>query len=106
MWAILDPRFTLDMLGLIPEQITAEDDRPLKEQINENYAHGGGWRPGGMNRCVFHASDGSFTYPGDPRQKALAMFVHPTNGETFYYYDYSIVCVVTGDGVAEFSRMD
>jgi hypothetical protein len=38
-------RGTPEHIGYIPEFLHEKDPRPAREQIHENYAHGGGWFP-------------------------------------------------------------
>src|SRR5262245_44032341 len=42
---LIHPKATQQMLGIIPSFLSASDPRTAQEQINENYKHGGGWRP-------------------------------------------------------------
>ena len=103
MWQLLNPRMTMEHLGYIP-MIVSPSGEPLKEQIQRNYAHGGGWSSAGFQEMVFDPSDCSAKYPGDPKMLPLAVF---HNGdERLYFYNYAIVAVVDADGVAEFSRMN
>jgi hypothetical protein len=98
---MLDPRMTVDMLGIIPSFISVMDPRPLTQQLDDAYAHGGGWRP---FEGFTMAPDGSIKYPGDPAHKPLAKA--QVRDETLYYYDYSWVSVVQADGSYEVCRMD
>lgn len=44
-WVLFHPKMTPEMLGLIPSFLSESDPRPAREQFDENYQHGGGWRP-------------------------------------------------------------
>jgi hypothetical protein len=44
-WIKLHRLAHIDMLGIIPEFFDEADPRPVEEQIDENYQHGGGWYP-------------------------------------------------------------
>lgn len=44
-WLNCDARYEKENMGYIPVFLHELDPRPAKEQIQENYAHGGGWRP-------------------------------------------------------------
>lgn len=55
--------------GMIPRFLDAEDLRPAREQLNENYAHGGGWRP---MKGFTHLGGGRLRYSGDPVYVPLA----------------------------------
>jgi hypothetical protein len=100
-----------DLVGFIPNMISADDPRPLKEQIAENYAHGGGWSP--MDHWKLDPATGTITYPAvsvddDPEEpevyKPIAKAV--VRDETFYVYHLAWVCIVQKDGSFEVSRMD
>ena len=40
------------MLGFLPMMLDDEDPRPAAEQLNETYAHGGGWMPFGKGQWI------------------------------------------------------
>lgn len=103
-WTLFSEGMTMDHLGLIPMMMSADDPRTLKEQIEENYAHGGGWRSRGMEQFTFDPITALAKFPGDPPMRPMAQFV--CRSEALYFYDYAIVAVVDVRGVAEFSRMD
>ena len=44
-WLALDPLFHPMGLGFLPTSCDDGDKRPVKEQLEERYAHGGGYRP-------------------------------------------------------------
>lgn len=98
----LDPRFEPDHLGYIPSFLSADDPRPAKEQFNENYAHGGGWRP--LPGCKLSQQNMVIRYPGDPPLKPFAMTV--LREEKLYFYPHSQVLILQPDGSFEVSRMD
>lgn len=94
------PRATHDMLGLLPEFWDERDPRPAKEQADEAYRHGGGWRP-------FHGltmEPAGLSYPGDPPMKLVAEANLRT--ETIRVYECSWVAIVQPDGSHEICRMD
>lgn len=107
---LLDPRVTEDHLGLIPQFLWDSDPRPAIEQIDERYAHGGGWRP--MDKFLplgaYNFAEGvapKLRYPGDPPFQPYAMAVlhgeeeHFGNAplEVFVIYEYAI-CAIFRDG--------
>ena len=98
----LDPRATEDHVGLIPMFLFDQDPRPAKEQFNERYSHGGGWRPN--TGWTMRKEDRSLKYPGDPRLHPLAEM--KLRDETILVYEYGIVAIVQPDGSFEASRMD
>lgn len=102
LWTMLHPQATMDHLGLIPEFLAADDPRPAREQFNENYAHGGGWRP--FKGFTVLAGGRAIEYPGDPARPALAMTM--LHGETIMVYTGAWVAIFKQDGTVEIARMD
>ncbi len=92
----------IDMMGLIPTFIQSDDPRPAKEQINEHYAHGGGWKPfkGFSRDPLTHA----ITFPGDP---TLLPVAHTKLGaETIFIYPHAWVMILQPDLSFEIARLD
>lgn len=104
-WLVRDQN-AAQLLGYIPAFIDADDDRPVAEQINERYAHGGGWRP----LSGFHLDGHVLVYPGteetedepawpDERYLPIAYMVHPLTDEMVVVYERALVVIVKPDGV-------
>jgi len=88
--------------GYIPSFLNGQDDRPAREQLHENYRHGGGWRPfPGMGLDLERRQ---LTYPGDPPRRMVAMARLRT--EKIYLFESSWVAIVQPDGSYEVARMD
>ena len=98
LWIRTDPRVDL---GFLPDLISDQDPRPVAEQLETNYAHGGGWRP---QEGFTLGKDYVLTYPGDPPMKPLAM----TNcrHELLCFYPYSYLGVFQPDGSFQVARVD
>jgi hypothetical protein len=77
------------------------DPRPAAEQINEKYAHGGGWNP--IPRFTMEA-DGTLRYPGVPPLPVLAEAIF--RNELIRFYDHAWVAIMQPGGAFEVSRMD
>jgi len=92
---------TPDHVGLIPNMLDQDDPRPVKEQLDAGYQHGGGWRP--MSKFK-QLKDGTAVYPGDPPMPPRAM-IH-VKDEIVIIYDYGFVAIVQKDGGFEIARMD
>lgn len=90
-------------IGLIPEIVQEHDKRKLAEQIDDRYAHGGGWMP--MEKWVFH-DDCSIQYPGDEEMRPVARYFHSPTGETLFVYEDAWVAIQQVSGKYEVSRMD
>jgi hypothetical protein len=89
--------------GLLISFIHENDHRPMREQFDERYAHGGGWRPFGKDKFRM-LKNGGLVYPGDPTFKPLAILRH--HEERAFIYEHAIVCIVQPDGTFEVSRLD
>ncbi len=92
---------TPDSVGLIPMWLDADDKRPAREQLNEHYAHGGGWQP--FEGFVLR-KDGGIKYPGDPTHKPRAAMM--LREELILVYDHGWVLIRQKDGSFEICRMD
>lgn len=94
-WVTPDPK----ALGIIPTFVDYYDERPVIDQINDAYAHGGGWRDAkGFVLVGFDYSDPFRTvlaYPGDPAYRLKAYTC--LRGEYVLLFDHDW-CVVTRDG--------
>jgi hypothetical protein len=99
----VDPEDFAEDYGPLLSFIHVDDHRPMREQFDERYAHGGGWRPFGKDKFRM-LKNGSLTYPGDPTFRPLAVLRH--HEERAFIYKYGIVCIVQPDGTFEVSRMD
>ncbi len=93
-----------DRLGLLPQIILNIDPRPVKEQVADRYAHGGGWHPFGQGKWKFDPVRHTLKYPGDPVFHPY--WVTEVRDETVYVYQSGIVAVVQKDGSFEVTRMD
>jgi hypothetical protein len=92
---------TPDHVGIIPLMLNLDDMRPARDQLDEHYQHGGGWRPQGK----FESKGwGRLKYPGDPIMVPLAEI--PFRDETIRIYQYGYVAIFQKDGTFEAARMD
>lgn len=89
-------------LGFIPSFLSEHDDRPAREQLDMNYAHGGGWSP--MAMWTFNEADKSIHYPGDPPLRPIAQA--NLRSEMILVYQHAWVAIVQPDGSYEVARMD
>lgn len=96
------PAATHDMLGYIPAFLSLSDPRTAREQLHENYSHGGGWCP-----FIGHtmSPDGAtLTYPGDPPLRLMAEAT--LRDEVIRIYEFAWVLILQPDGSYEIVRMD
>lgn len=88
-------------LGHIPEFLDPEDPRPAVEQLDDKYAHFGGWCP----MRGYSMIDGvSLKYSGDPLMHPIASTT--INGETVFIYQGAWVCVKHDNATFEVARLD
>lgn len=100
-----DPSLTAfrvrNIVGFIPTFLDEDDLRPVRAQINERYAHGGGWQP---SRGWTLLSDGSILYEGDSPLSPVA-WTHLRH-ETIIIYHHAWVAIIDPDGTFEVARCD
>jgi hypothetical protein len=106
VWIMRHPQADIDMLGYIPYFLAEDDPRPAREQFDDRYAPGGGWRPlGGFTLD----KNGSLLYPGDPPLGCLAQTVLHNNtckSEIILVYEHAWVAIIQSNGDFEVARMD
>jgi hypothetical protein len=101
IWFRLDP--TLRSLGFLPDIVMAEDKRPVKEQLEDRYAHGGGFRP--IKGFKLNPKTLVLRFPGDDPFKPGA--TAKINDETVVFYPYcSLLMILQRDGKFEVTRVD
>lgn len=101
-WVVLHPR-GLDMLGYIPGFVSEDDPRPVKEQFQTAYAHGGGWNPM-QGWEVVDDRIKKIKYPGDPALEPVAMA--DCREELICVYPHAWVGIFQKDGSFEIARLD
>lgn len=89
-------------LGFIPDFFSEFDDRPAAVQLNENYQHGGGWRP--QAKFKLHQQSKALEYPGDPPMRPIAWTA--LRDEYIFLYPHAYVAIVQADGSFEAGRVD
>jgi hypothetical protein len=101
IWEMFHPQMTEGHLGYLPGMLSERDPRSAREQINANYAHGGGWSPMAGFKLGAH---NRLHYPGDPALEPLAQTW--LRDELIILYDHSWVAIVQRDRSFEVSRLD
>jgi hypothetical protein len=100
-FTMVHPQATTAMLGYIPTFLSESDPRSAREQLNANYAHGGGYDPFPGFKML---PDLNLQYPGDPPTRLLAFA--ELRDERILMYEHSWVAIVQKDGSWVVSRMD
>ena len=93
------------MAGKIPYFADENDPRPLVEQLNESYAHGGGWRS--FTGFTLHKNgmgNYALTYPGDPQMREMARA--PFRNQLVVLFESAWVGIIENDELVDVSRMD
>lgn len=108
VWITKAP-YGMELLGYIPGFMSNLDPRPAKEQINERYAHGGGWNK--FDGFKLDAKTGSLVYPvpeeegGDEKYEPIAISM--CHDEVIMVYPHAWVCILTKATKAwEVARLD
>lgn len=99
-WELKHPRVQMEMLGYIPQFLDESDPRPAKEQIEENYAHGGGWRP----IKGFSANENSIQY--DDYRPRVLIAETKLRKEVIRIYEGALVGIFQPDGEFEIACLD
>jgi hypothetical protein len=97
----IDPAVAAEAMGPIPAWLDEDDPRPAREQLDQNYQHGGGWDPFIGFKLL---PDGSIKYPGDPALKPLAALAF--RKELILFFPFAWVMILQKDGTFEICRMD
>ena len=101
MWVFKHPRMTADALGFIPSFLDERNPRSAREQIDDNYRHGGGWRSFKGHTML---PNGNLSYPGDPITQLLAET--KLRDEVIRFYEHSWVAIIQPDGSYDIARID
>ena len=99
LWLTVDPRVDL---GFLPELLSDQDPRPVKQQLIDKYRYGGGWKP--ISGFTLQRKTMTLRYPGDPPLRPRART--QVRDEMVCLYDYDFLLVLQADGSFEVSRVD
>jgi hypothetical protein len=97
-----NPFDALHYVGIIPDMLDPSDPRPVKEQLNEGYAHGGGWHATVVDFKL--GEDDSLHYEGDPT--LLPVVEIRVRHERILIYQHAWVAIIQPDRSYEVCRMD
>lgn len=93
-----------DLAGLLPEFLSEHDPRPAKEQIHENYRHGGGWFDFSGFTLELSSGVASLHYPGD--RPLLEVARTALREETIVLFEYDWVAIIQPGGDFAVARID
>jgi hypothetical protein len=103
-WIQLDNRLHPADLGFLPEILLPEDKRPVREQLNDRYAHGGGYRPF-SGKFRLDRMTMILRYPGDPPFRPGAM-IQIGDEKVFFYPQGAWLLILQPNGDWEVTRVD
>ena len=104
-WIALNTKFRPEHLGFLPDILLEEDKRPVKEQLEDRYAHGGAWRAFPKKHFRLNRMSMVLTYPGDPPFKPAA-FTQIGEETVVFYPTCSLLMVLQANGDYEVTRVD
>ncbi len=94
-----------NVAGEIPFFADESDPRPLVEQLDEGYAHGGGWRSfSGFELRKNGMGKYALAYPGDPLMREMARA--PFRNQLVVLFESAWVGIIENDELVDVSRMD
>lgn len=108
IWHIQEQRFSPKMLGFLPDLISNLYPGNVAEQLERNYAHGGGYRdltklePG---KWTFNKRNKTLRYRGESDIFNPLASVQ-IKDEMVYFYKYSLLAIVKPDGSFAVTRVD
>ena len=105
VWYLMHPRMTAEMLGLIPSFFHDNDPRSAREQIDDRYAHGGGWRPIKGFRLLPSRTIQYYDAEGPEEPLPVLAYCH-LRDEVICFYAHCWVAIIQPDGSFEVSRLD
>jgi hypothetical protein len=102
-WVQLDNRLHPADLGFLPEILLPEDKRPVREQLADRYAHGGGYNP--FKGFKLDRMTMTLRYPGDPPFRPGAMT--QIGDEQVYFYPHGAwLLILQPNGDFDVTRVD
>jgi hypothetical protein len=93
-------------VGYLPGYFSPHDPRPARDQLHENYAHGGGVRPfAGFTLHNWESPENAYlNYPGDPAMREVSRAT--LRDETIIVFQASWVAIVQPSGEHIITRCD
>lgn len=90
--------------GYLPLMLDERDPRSVQEQLNETYAHGGGWNSFPGFTLIESAGKYALSYPGDPpmREVSRAQF----RNQTLVLFQASWLGIIEDGKLLDVARVD
>lgn len=105
IWTGTYPEFHPEVLGLIPSFLSESDPRPAKQQLDDNYRHGGGWHPTQGFRLDLPGG-GKLISPYEEDMPLRPMAMSRLRDEVLIFYESSFLLILQLDGSFEVARVD
>lgn len=109
MWTLL-PGTHPDILGFLPLILRVDDERKIADQLNDRYAHGGGYFPMKLEKWQLNRETRILTYHDEEDEseiyQPLATHWFPLSEERAILYKYSILLILAPDGSFALTRVD
>lgn len=93
-----------EIVGFIPHFLDRDNPKGAVEQINDNYAHGGGWNDFEGFKMRLTEDGFALEYEGDPPLPARS--VARLRNELIAVFDYGWVAVIQLDATFRVARID
>jgi hypothetical protein len=104
---VYGPQITLgEILGYLPDIVLPGDPRPVREQLDDRYSHGGGYREFGRGQWEWSQTSLRLKFPGDPAMKPLAALTLPASCEIVFFYPHQMLLIVQRDSSFTVTRVD
>ena len=90
--------------GYLPLMLDERDPRSVQEQLNDSYAHGGGWNSFSGFTLVKRGREYALSYPGDPLmlEVSRAQF----RDQLLVLFQYSWLGIIENDELLDVARVD
>ncbi len=90
--------------GYLPLMLDERDPRSVQEQLNESYAHGGGWNSFSGFTLVERGGNYALSYPGDPLmlEVSRAQF----RDQLLVLFQYSWLGIIEEGKLLDVARVD
>ena len=91
--------------GMLPVFLSHDDPRPAAKQIDDNYRHGGGWKPmQGFKLKPGIEGQARIMYPGDPPLREVARA--RLRDEIIILFEADFVAIIQPTHSMEIARVD
>lgn len=94
----------LEPAGYLPLMLNASDPRSVQEQLNETYAHGGGWNSFSGFSLLEDGKTYSLSYPSDPPLPEISRAEF--RDQLLVLFQYSWLAIIEDGKLIDVARVD